>query len=347
MSDTTVGPKDKFPHVPLEVGETPVDGGAEGDDMQTGREASLWRDAGRQLVRNPLFVTGAVLILAYTFMALFPQVLAPDGVGRGACQTALGAQPPSDEFIFGLDEQGCPYYERVIYGVRPSLIIGPSVALFALVIAVTFGTLAGYYGGWLDTIIARVTDMILALPLILGALVLISAFRNASPDNPETPAPVRAVLGVLEVVDDFTNINGIGLLVFVLVLFGWTTMLRLARSSALSVKSSDYVEAARALGASDLRIMTRHIIPNALAPVIVYATILMGTAIVGEAALSFLGVGLQTPAISWGLQLSTAQTRIAGDPHLMFFPGIFLAVLVFSFIIIGDAVRDALDPKLR
>jgi oligopeptide transport system permease protein len=320
------------PHVPLEA----TDRSAE---SSTGREASLWRDAGRQLIRN--------LILVYVFMALFPQIVAPEGVGRAGCNPRLSQAPPSADQIFGRDEQGCPYFPRVIWGVRPSLIIGPAVTLMALGIGLVFGTLAAYYGRVLDTIIARITDIIFALPLILGALVLLTAFRNADPDDPEINPILRVLTRLFEVIDGFVNVNGIGLVITVLVILGWPTMLRLARSSVLSVKGSDYIEAARALGASDLRIMTRHILPNALAPVLVYASIIVGTVIVSEAALSFLGVGLERPAISWGLQLSLAQSRITSAPHLMLFPGAFLAVLVFSFILLGDALRDALDPKLR
>ncbi len=343
-SDTTSSPAGQtYERVPLDMG-----GSKAGlDNEGVGREASLWKDAGRQLIRNPAFVIGSALVLVYVFMALFPQLIAPQGVTRELCQTRLGAQPPSSEFIFGLDDKGCPYFERVIYGVRPSMLIGPSVTIFAFVIALIFGTIAGYYGGFIDTMIARLTDIILALPLILGALVLITAFRNVSPDDPEVSPVIRGLTQVFEIVDGFVNVNGIGIVVFTLVILGWPTMLRLARSSVIANKNSDYVEAARALGASDLRIMTRHIIPNSLAPILVYATITIGAVIVGEAALSFLGVGLQTPAISWGLQLSTAQNRIQQDPHLMLFPGAFLAVLVFSFILLGDALRDALDPKLR
>lgn len=337
-----IEPKDQFARVPLEVGSIPAT-----SDGTAGREASLWRDAGRQLRRNPVFVAAALLIMVYVVMALFPQLFAPEGVTRAACDTRAGAQPPSREFIFGLDNKGCPYYERVIYGVRPSMIIGPSVAIFAFGIALVFGTLAGYYGKLIDTAIARVTDIILALPLILGALVFITAFRNVEPDDPDISPILRVLATVFQAVDDFTNQRGIGLVVFMLVFFGWATMLRLMRSSVLATKNNDYVDAARALGASDLRIMIRHIIPNSLAPILIYATITVGVAIVAEAALSFLGVGLTTPAISWGLQLSLAQSRIQQDPHLMFFPGIFLAVLVFSFIMLGDALRDALDPKLR
>lgn len=331
----------EFPRVPLD------EGNAAAAEEVTGPESSLWRDAWRQLIHNPAFVIGSLLILVYVFMALFPQVLAPQGIGRELCDTRAGAQPPSSEFIFGLDEKGCPYYPRVIYGVRPSLLIGPTVALFSLTIAMVFGTIAGYYGKATDTIISRITDIFLALPFILAALVFITAFRNASPDDPEVSLPVRTLTRFFGWFDAASGVRGIGLVVFILTVLGWTTMLRLARSVALSTKNADYVEAARALGASNLRIMTRHIVPNSLAPVLVYATISVGVAIVAEATLSFLGVGLTVPAVSWGLQLSVAQGRIQNDPHLMFFPAIFLAVLVFSFILIGDAVRDALDPKLR
>ncbi len=332
----------EHPHVPLDA-----EMGTVTAEQATGREASLWRDAGRQLMRNWQFLFAMAVILFYAFMAVFPQVLAPNGVTRALCDTAAGAQPPSSEFIFGLDDKGCPYYERVIYGVRPSLIIGPAVASVAFTIALTFGTIAGYYGKVVDSVISRLTDIILALPLILGALVFITAFRGASSDDPETSFLLRQLARVFEGIDGFTNQNGVGLVVFILVFFSWPTMLRLARSSVIANKEADYVEAARALGASDIRIMTRHLIPNSLAPILVYVTITVGVAIVAEATLSFLGVGLQTPAVSWGLQLSVAQSRLSGDPHLMFFPAAFLALLVFSFILLGDALRDALDPKLR
>lgn len=342
MSSDTTTERDPAEPVPLDD-ELPSSAVA----TDSGREAGLWRDAWRQLIRNPQFVIAGTLIVIFAFMALFPQVIAPDGVGRADCNIRLSEEPPSAEHIFGRDEQGCPYFERVIYGVRPSMIIGPTVTVIALLIALTFGTLAGYYGRFLDTLIARVTDVIFALPTILGALVLLTAFRGVDPDDPEVNPAIAVLVRFFATIDGFVNIQGIGLLMFVLVLLGWPTMLRLARSSVLATKSTDYIEAARALGATDLRIMTRHIIPNSLAPILVYASIAIGTVIVGEAALSFLGVGLVRPAISWGLQLSLAQSRINSAPHLMLFPGAFLAVLVFSFILLGDALRDALDPKLR
>jgi ABC-type dipeptide/oligopeptide/nickel transport system permease subunit len=163
------------------------------------------------------------------------------------------------------------------------------------------------------------TDIMFVIPFILGGIVILSLF------------PTRGVAQVS----------------LVLIILGWATMLRLVRSSVLSAKANDYVDAARAMGASNRRIITKHILPNSLAPVIVYATITVGVIIAAEAALSFLGVGLQLPAISWGLMISVAQQRILTAPHLLLFPGLFLSVTVFAFILMGDALRDALDPKLR
>jgi oligopeptide transport system permease protein len=346
----TPGAAEEFPRVPLDDESGSI------AETTTGREASLLSDAWRQLRRNPQFVIAAIIILGYVFMALFPEVIAPGGITRAECQVRLGSQPPPwldstseapSDAIFGLDPGGCPYFERVIYGTIPSMIIGPSVAFFAFMIAMVFGTIAGYYGGKTDTIISRLTEVILALPFILGALVFITAFRGASSDDADASPLLRFLARIFEAIDEFTGQNGIGLVVMILVAFGWPTMLRLARSSVISTRNADYIEAARALGASDFRIMTRHVVPNSLAPVLVYAAITVGVAIVAEAALSFLGVGLQTPAVSWGLQLSVAQNRLQSDPHLMLFPAIFLSILVFSVILIGDALRDALDPKLR
>ena len=281
------------------------------------RQASLWSDAWYELRRNPLFIISALLIVVFVTMALFPQLFTTRS--PFTADLARSLERPSTEHWFGFDIQGRDYYTRVIYGARASIAVGMLVTISAAIIAVTFGSLAGYYGGWIDAVIARITDVFFALPTILGGLVLL------------TVLPTRGVPQVA----------------LVLALLGWPTMLRLMRSSVLSAASSDYVQAARALGARDLRILRRHILPNAITPVLVYGTIFVGIIIVAEAALTFLGVGLQTPAVSWGLMISNAQQRLLQAPHLLLFPGAFLSVAVFSFILMGDALRDALDPKLR
>jgi len=287
------------------------------EGIAEGRTASLWSDAWRQLRRKPIFIISAVLVIILVVMAAVPQLFT--NADPRDCQLSDSLLTPSSEHWFGTDLQGCDYYARTIYGARVSITIGLLVTLFATLIALIGGSIAGYYGGATDSIIARITDIWFVIPFILGSIVILSLF------------PTRGVFQVS----------------LVLILLGWPTMLRLVRSSVISAKSNDYVDAARAMGAGNNRIITRHILPNSLAPVIVYATITVGVVISAEAALSFLGVGLQLPSISWGLMISVAQQRILTAPHLLLFPGIFLSVTVFSFILMGDALRDALDPKLR
>ncbi|HEX6517414.1 MAG TPA: ABC transporter permease [Nocardioidaceae bacterium] len=283
----------------------------------SGRRGSLWADAWRELRHNPLFLVSGLLILLFVVMAIAPQLFT-DG-DPYSCSLSRSLRGPSAEHWFGFDLQGCDYYTRVVYGARNSIVIGVTVTTCAVAIALVLGGLSGYYGGFVDTVISRFTDIVFGLPFILGAIVLLSVAGN----------------------------HGLGWVMLALVALGWTTMTRLARSSVLSVRGADYVQASKALGAGDLRIMVRHVLPNAIAPVIVYATIYVGIMISAEATLSFLGVGLQLPAISWGLMISGAQTRVLSAPHLLLFPGLFLSLTVLSFIMMGDALRDALDPKLR
>jgi oligopeptide transport system permease protein len=298
-------------------GSQRVTGDATPLEELSGRRASLWADAWRELRHNKLFLVSAALIALFVAMAAVPQLFTDQDPHN--CGLSRSLEAPSRNHWFGFDLQGCDYYSRVVYGARVSIVIGLSVTVLAVAIALVLGSLAGYYGGLVDTLISRFTDIIFGLPFILGAIVVLSVVSE------------RSLFWVTTV----------------LVLLGWPTMTRLVRSSVLSVRDSDYVHAAKALGARDLRVLTRHILPNALAPVIVYATIYVGIIIAAEATLSFLGVGLQLPAISWGLMISDAQTRLLAAPHLLFFPGAFLSATVLSFILMGDALRDALDPKLR
>jgi oligopeptide transport system permease protein len=200
-----------------------------------------------------------------------------------------------------------------------SMAVGVATVVVSSVIAVFFGSMAGYYGGRIDAVISRITDIFFGIPLILGAIVFLNAIGE----------------------------RGLFQVTLVLVVFGWMTQLRLMRSSTIERRDADFVDAARALGASTSRVITRHILPNAIAPVIVYGTIFIGIVIATEATLSFLGVGLQLPAISWGLMINSAFRRILQVPHLLFFPGLFLSITVLAFIVMGDALRDALDPRLR
>jgi len=304
-------------HEPLGGAGTSAAEAGETAGGSTIRQASLWGDAWIELRHNPLFIVASALILMFAAMAIVPGLFT--NADPRACNLSNSLIRPSATNWFGFDLQGCDYYAQIIYGARASISIGLLTVSAAAVVGVLFGSLAGYYGGWIDALAARLSDIVFAIPTVLGGIVFLSALDE----------------------------QGIPQVSAVLVLLGWPTMLRLMRSSVLAAKESDYIDAARALGASDARIIRRHILPNAIAPVVVYATIYVGIIITAEAALTFLGVGLQLPAISWGLMLSEAQNRVLTAPHLLFFPGAALSLAILSFILMGDALRDALDPKLR
>lgn len=301
--------------------EDPSKGGSASTTMVAGEavpeQASLWSDAWRQLKKNPLFYIPMVLLAVFVAFALFPGLFAQHDPRD--CVLSNSLDRPQAGHPFGYDLQGCDYLSRVIYGTRVSLVVGLASVFGATALAVLFGCVAGYYGGVWDAVLARITDIWFAIPTTLGGIIVLT------------------MLGT----------RGVFQVALVLAVLSWPTMMRLMRSSVLSAKEMDYVQAARALGASDLRILTRHILPNGIAPVIVYATISVGILIAAEATLSFLGVGLQLPSISWGLMIGGAQYRVTEAPHLLLFPGLFLSVLVFTFILLGDALRDALDPRMR
>jgi oligopeptide transport system permease protein len=295
-------------------------------DVGGGRQNSLWSDAWGQLRRNPLFWIGAVLGVVFVTMAIVPSLFSR-GADPRACNLSNSKAAPSAEHWLGFDQQGCDYMANVAYGARSSLQIGLLAVIGVLILGIIIGSVAGYYGGVADSLLARLTDIFFALPLVLGALILLRV-------APATGIPVLSD-------------RGPGAVAIALALFGWMIAMRLVRSQVIAVKSTDYVAAARAMGASSMRILTRHILPNAVAPVLVYSTIAVGVLIAAEATLTYLGVGLQRPAISWGLQISTGQSLLRTAPHLVLFPSIILSLTVMAFIMMGDALRDALDPRQR
>jgi oligopeptide transport system permease protein len=288
-------------------------------DVTDARQNSLWSDAWGELKRNPLFWTGAFLGVVFLLIAIFPGVFAR-GADPRACSLSNSKQKPSAEHWFGFDQQGCDYLANVAYGARNSLIIGLLAVLVVLVLGVVVGAVSGFFGGITDSILSRLADVFYAIPFILGAIVVLRS----------------GTLG-----------RGVVAVAIALAAFGWMTAMRLVRSQVIAVKSSDYVAAARAMGASNGRILVRHILPNAVAPVLVYATITVGVLIAAEATLTFLGVGLQRPSISWGLQIDAGQSLLRTAPHLVLFPSIILTLTVMAFIMMGDALRDALDPRQR
>lgn len=267
----------------------------------------------RALLRDPrCFVSLAVIGL------LAVMAVAPGWFGAGDprdCSLATSLSRPSAAHWFGKDLQGCDYYTRTLHGARVSLVIGGAVVVLATLVGTLFGTLAGFYEGALDAVLARLTDLTFATPLVLGGAVLLS----------------------------FSDTRGLLQVTLVLALLGWPPMLRLMRASVLRTKHAEYVQAARAMGARDLRLMRRHIVPNAVWPVLVYGCVYVGVAISAEALLSFAGVGLQLPTISWGLMLNEVQHRVLDAPHLLI-PGAFLTLTVGAFVSLGEALRAASNP---
>jgi ABC-type dipeptide/oligopeptide/nickel transport system permease subunit len=277
------------------------------------------RTAWHRALRRPAIIVPAAVLLILVAIALFPAAFA--GLfGHGdprACDLDASGLGPMPGHPFGLDLQGCDVYANVIYGTQSSLSVGVLTTVLAAIAAVVVGTLAGLYGGAIDWILSRLTDVFLGFPFLLGAIVVLTSVGQ------------RSVLSVS----------------IVLALFGWPLMARLARGSVRSVGKADYVLAARTMGIGTWRIVTRYVLPNALAPVLVVATITVGSVIVAESSLTYLGIGLEAPAISWGLQLASASSQFQNSPHLLLFPSIFLAVTVLSIITLGDALRSTFDPK--
>ncbi|MEU8932059.1 ABC transporter permease [Streptomyces sp. NPDC048409] len=278
---------------------------------------SLWSDAWRDLRRNPVFVVSALVILFLVVISLWPSLIASGS--PLTCDLAKSQDGAGPGAPFGYDGQGCNVYTRTVYGARASVTVGVCATLGVALLGSVLGGLAGFFGGFWDSLLSRVTDVFFAIPVVLGGLVLLSVVTSNT---------VWPVIGFM-------------------VLLGWPQISRIARGSVITAKQSDYVQAARALGASNSRILLRHIAPNAVAPVIVVATIALGTYIALEATLSYLGVGLKPPSVSWGIDISAASPYIRNAPHALLWPSGALALTVLAFIMLGDAVRDALDPKLR
>jgi oligopeptide transport system permease protein len=300
--------------------------GAETGAPAPGQEAarSLASDAWRSLKKNPIFWVSVVLIVLFLLMAVWPSLFTSVDPNDAVLKQAR--ERPSANAWFGRDIQGYDIYSRTIYGARASILVGVFASVATVLIGGAMGVLAGYYGGWLDSLVSRVTDIFFAIPLLLGGILFMATFPN------DVNSPYLLVVGKV---------------VLVLAVFGWPGLARLMRSSVLQVKPNDYVQAARALGASPWRIIRAHVLPNAVAPMIVVATINLGVFISVEATLSFLGIGLTPPAVSWGVAISDAIVALRTTPHILLFPSLFLSLAVLAFIMLGDAVRDAFDPKSR
>ena len=270
----------------------------------------------KRLARNFAFTTGFILTVVLVFIALAAPLLSP--FDPDVQDTARRLEPPSREHLLGLDDLGRDVLSRIIWGARVSLRVGFSVVIIASIIGVALGAISGYFGGWIDTGIMRLTDILLAFPGILLAIALV------------------AMLG--------PSLNNV---VLALATIGWVGYARLVRGQVLKVREMEFVTAAKALGAKSPRVIVLHVLPNVINPVIVMATLGLAGAILAEAALSFLGLGVQPPTPSWGAMLTAGRRYLGLANHLAIYPGIAIMLAVMGLNFLGDGLIDALDPKYR
>ena len=285
---------------------------------------SLASDAWRSMRSNPMFWISSSMIAVFLLMAIWPSLFT--SIDPNQADLARSRELPNSNAWFGRNIQGYDIYARCIYGARASILVGILTTTGTVLLGGLIGVLSGYIGGWVDALLSRIGDVFFAIPLLLGAILFLVSLPDVFSSN--------YFLVVLKVA-------------LALIILGWPSIARLMRSSVIQVKPNDYVQAARALGASPLRVVRSHILPNAVAPVIVVSTINLGAYIAAEATLSYLGIGLQYPAISWGIDISAATVGLRTTPHMLLFPSLFLSLAVLAFIMLGDVVRDALDPKNR
>jgi ABC-type dipeptide/oligopeptide/nickel transport system permease subunit len=301
----------------IEVGETEAAGGTleSTDDADLAIARPQRTEVWRRFRKNRLAMVGLAFILLLFLVAILAPLLTKYSYTELAGDSR---ESPSRDHWFGTDRIGRDLFTRVVYGARVSLRIGVAATVISLVIGVAVGAISGFFGGVVDTLLMRFTDVLLAIPYIILA-VAIATVAGRSENS------VILILGIT----------------------GWLGIARIVRASFLSLKELEYVEAAKALGFSRRRIMFRHIMPNALQPIIVYGTITVGSVILAEAALSFLSVGPQEPTPAWGLMVSDGKGLLVPSPHILMFPAAAIALTVMAFVFVGDGLRDALDPKLK
>lgn len=300
------------------------------------KSASLWRDALRHLVRNRSAQVGMVLLGILLVIAVFAPIIAThdpldyrdpnNKVRTGPCIHLLGCPSSQPQHLFGLDGNGRDLYSRVIYATQVSLFIGVSTVTFAIVIGTFLGAVAGYIGGWLENLIMRFMDVLLAFPSLLLAISLVAVLRPLILDQGLSPlVPALFAIGFVSI----------------------PVYARIVRSSVLTIKEQDFVMADHALGVPRPRILFRTIMPNAMTPLIVQGTLGIASGILDAAALGFLGLGQQPPHPEWGTMLGTERNSVFNAPHLLIFPGLAIVITVLAFNLLGDGLRDALDPRLN
>jgi oligopeptide transport system permease protein len=314
------------------------------EQQEVVKSASLWKDAWKRLLKNKLAVFGLVIVAIMTIAVIVgPAIIKwttgftydyipPDG-------SLIKSFPPSLQHPMGTDDSGRDILARVLQGGRISLMVGVISTLVSLIVGVSYGATAGYLGGRIDNFMMRVVDIIYAIPYILLVIVLLSAFGGQN-----APQWIQSISNAL---GSGQGLSQIILLFFALGLVSWLTMARVVRGQILSLKNQEFVMAARATGVSTPAIIFRHLVPNALGPVIVYATLTIPSVMLSEAFLSFLGIGVQAPFASWGSLAADGIKNISVFPWQLIFPGVTMALTLFSLNFLGDGLRDALDPQTR
>ncbi|MCG8479966.1 MAG: ABC transporter permease [Spirochaetales bacterium] len=285
-------------------------------EVEGRRSRTQWAEVWRRLRRNWMAMIGLGIIVLIALTAIFADVIAPYDFREQNLR--LVANPPSREHLLGTDDLGRDILSRIIHGARVSLQVGFVAVSISLVVGGTLGALAGYYGGNLDNVVMRFMDVLLAIPSILLAIAIVSAFGG----------------GLLNV----------------MIAVGIATIpvyARIVKASVMSIKEQEFIEAARAIGATDLRIILKHILPNSMAPIIVQGTLGVAIAILSAAGLSFIGLGIEPPTPEWGAMLSSGRHLIRRAPHVATFPGLAIVITIFALNLLGDGLRDALDPRRK
>jgi len=312
-------PRRSIEHYVAPLEETPLQAVDKVDETEY--PLSFRAEAWRNLRAQPLFIISGLLIIVVCVVAVFPSLFTQTSPSLN-CVLDNSNGGPSAGHPLGFTMQGCDVYSRVIYGARASVTVGVFTTIGVVFLGGSLGALAGFYGGWLDAVISRVTDIFFALPLILGAIIIM-----------QLPA--------------FRAHRNVWTVVITLTIFGWPRIARITRGAVIEVRNADFILAARSLGVGRFKSLIKHAIPNSLAPVIVIATISLGVFIVAEATLSFLGIGLPSDVVSWGNDISDSQSSLRYNAAPLLWPAGALSLTVLSFIMMGDALRDALDPKKR
>ena len=282
------------------------------------KKKSQMADIFRRLARNKTAMIGAAVVIILLLMAIFADVLHDYDTDVIKQDIMSRLQPPSSEHWFGTDEMGRDIFSRVCYGAKYSLLISFVAATFSLAVGLVLGALAGYYGGWIDMIIMRLMDVLLAIPGTLLAIAIVASLGSSIPN-----------------------------LIIALSVSGIPGFSRIVRSSVLTVKDSEYVEAAKAIGATDSTIIFKHVLPNGMAPLIVQSTLRVASVILTTAGLSFLGLGVPAPHPEWGAMLSNARSYIRDFSYMALFPGLAIMTTILCLNLLGDGLRDALDPRLK